>query len=219
MHPSKSCQDLIQAERPGFPAGLRVRAGIDASAVRVRPGRFRSPGSSSRPHPAPHIERGRCFLVPPPPVRHALAHGRDPPSSSQVLLVMKDSARSTPAKKLLEDIGYKGASTAPRATRRDRDLPRARFSREGWCLARVFFPSRGTPGRERAPGESPRARPGPPPPAAAPPTARAGPRGVPIARVRDGPSPEARARPRPPARADRGDRAARQSAGSGGSSG
>ena len=79
MHPSKSCQDLIQAERPGFPAGLRVRAGIDASAVRVRPGRFRSPGSSSsRPHPAPHIERGRCFLVPLPPVRHALAHGRDP---------------------------------------------------------------------------------------------------------------------------------------------
>ena len=197
MHPSKSCQDLIQAERPGFPAGLRVRAGIDASAVRVRPGRFRSPGSSSRTQPPISSEDGVSSFHSPPFDTPSLTVAT-PPSSSQVLVVMKDSARSTPAKKLLEDIGYKGASTA--RARRDAtgDLPRARFSREGWCLARVFCFPRGTPrGRERAPGESPRARPRPTTPAAAPPTARPGPRGVP-SRVRDGPSPGTRARPRPP---------------------
>ena len=49
----------------GVPGGTQGACGDRRE--RRRPGRFRSPGSSSRPHPAPHIERGRCFLVPLPP--------------------------------------------------------------------------------------------------------------------------------------------------------
>lgn len=205
MHPSKSCQDLIQAERPGFPAGLRVRAGIDASAVRVRPGRFRSPGSSSRTQPPISSEDGVSSFHSPPFDTPSLTVAT-PPSSSQVLVVMKDSARSTPAKKLLEDIGYKGASTAPRATRRDRGSSACTFLEGGLVpRSRFLFPSGHPPrARARAGRIAPRAPPAPAPRRRAPDCAPGTPR-RPIARARRSQPGNARApSPPPPARADRG---------------
>ena len=200
----------LPGSHPGRAAG--VPGGTQGACGDRRERRARSPGSVPLPGiviaPAPSPPYRARTVFPrstPPPFDTPSLTVATPPSSSQVLLVMKDSARSTPAKKLLEDIGYKGASTAPRATRRDRGSSACTFLEGGLVpRSRFFFPRGTPPGRERAPGESPRARPRPSPPAAAPPTARAGPRGVP-SRVRDGPSPgSARALAPPPARADRG---------------
>ena len=140
-----------------------------------------------------------------------------PPSSSQVLLVMKDSARSTPAKKLLEDIGYKGASTAPRATRRDRGSSACTFLEGGLVPRSRFFFPRGTPrGASARRANRPARAPGPRPPPPRPrPRAR-----DPAASHRacaTVPAREARA-PSPPPRPGRieGSRGAQLTAGSGG---
>ena len=147
LHPSKSTQDLIQASRPGFPQGLRVR-----SLARFRPRRRVRRAKTGSPRSRFHGFPGSY--------PHAHAKTRTHPNlaptltlaapTTQVLYVMKDTALHAPAKKLLEDIGYKGASWRHRApdpartafpdyhawkTRSPR--PSGRFSPSGGFYARV----------------------------------------------------------------------------------
>lgn len=144
LHPSKSTQDLIQASRPGFPQGLRVR-----SLARFRPRRRVRRAKTGSPRSRFHGFPGSY------PIAHAKTrtHPNLAPTltlaapTMQVLYVMKDTALHAPAKKLLEDIGYKGASWRHRApdpaltvfpdyhawkTRSPR--PSGRFSPSGWVL-------------------------------------------------------------------------------------
>lgn len=196
----------LPGSHPGRAAG--VPGGTQGACGDRRERRARSPGSVPLPGiviaPAPSPPYRARTVFPrstPPPFDTPSLTVATPPSSSQVLLVMKDSARSTPAKKLLEDIGYKGASTAPRATRRDRGSSACTFLEGGLVpRSRFFFPSgHHAPGaRARAGRIAPRA-----PPAPAPDRAPGTPR-RPIARARRSQPGNARAPSPPPPRADRG---------------
>ena len=196
----------LPGSHPGRAAG--VPGGTQGACGDRRERRARSPGSVPLPGiviaPAPSPPYRARTVFPrstPPPFDTPSLTVATPPSSSQVLLVMKDSARSTPAKKLLEDIGYKGASTAPRATRRDRGSSACTFLEGGLVpRSRFFFPSGHHPpgARARAGRIAPRA-----PPAPAPDRAPGTPR-RPIARARRSQPGNARAPSPPPPRADRG---------------
>lgn len=112
LHPSKSTQDLIQASRPGFPQGLRVR-----SLARFRPRRRVRRAKTDRRGP---VSTAFLEVIPPrmgkrAPIPTSLATLTLAAPTTQVLYVMKDTALHAPAKKLLEDIGYKGASSRHRA--------------------------------------------------------------------------------------------------------
>ena len=201
----------LPGSHPGRAAG--VPGGTQGACGDRRERRARSPGSVPLPGiviaPAPSPPYRARTVFPrstPPPFDTPSLTVATPPSSSQVLLVMKDSARSTPAKKLLEDIGYKGASTAPRATRRDRGSSACTFLEGGLVpRSRFFFPSgHHAPGaRARAGRIAPRAPPAPAPRRRAPDRAPGTPR-RPIARARRSQPGNARAPSPPPARADRG---------------
>jgi hypothetical protein len=116
MQHSANAKDLIQASRPGFPQGLKVR--IAGFSPRARA----SPRAMPREGYRPRSRKGnllasliflsfekRCVLRAGPT--------RSLPSPSQVLVVMKDNGSHAAAKKMLSEIGYLGASRAvsPRA--------------------------------------------------------------------------------------------------------
>ena len=175
LHPSKSTQDLIQASRPGFPQGLRVR-----SLARFRPRRRVRRAKTDRRGPV-----STAFLeVIPPRMRKtiptSLATLTLAAPTTQVLYVMKETALHAPAKKLLEDIGYKGASSRHRApdpartsvpdsaSRTRSPRPSGRFSRRGGGFSararhraatepRDGKPPRGPDGTPRVPTRAPRA--------------------------------------------------------------
>ena len=176
LHPSKSTQDLIQASRPGFPQGLRVR-----SLARFRPRRRVRRAKTDRRGPV-----STAFLeVIPPRMRKtiptSLATLTLAAPTTQVLYVMKETALHAPAKKLLEDIGYKGASSRHRApdpartsvpdsaSRTRSPRPSGRFSRRGGggfsararhraaTEPRDGKPPRGPDGTPRVPTRAPRA--------------------------------------------------------------
>ena len=106
MHPSASTQDLIRAIRPKFPEGLKVRR-----TTRIAPRSDAPPVFRAAPERVTYSTSSAAVEISPdrwePPTTTGSDVPRDPPT--QVLVVVRDEARHAPIKKLLQEIGYKGA--------------------------------------------------------------------------------------------------------------
>jgi len=130
MHPSASTQDLIRATRPKFPEGLKVRPKTRiASRAVAPPVSARPPDRGTTVSTSSHSGRERfprhlpCTPSPATPRADAT---RDP--QTQVLVVVKDESRHAPIKKLLQEIGYKGANAHASQPRVDRGQPKRDFT-------------------------------------------------------------------------------------------
>ena len=130
MHPSASTQDLIRATRPKFPEGLKVRPKTRIASRRVAPPvTARPPDRGTTVSTSSHSGRERfprhlpCTPSPATPRADAT---RDP--QTQVLVVVKDESRHAPIKKLLQEIGYKGANAHASQPRVDRGQPKRDFT-------------------------------------------------------------------------------------------
>ena len=130
MHPSASTQDLIRATRPKFPEGLKVRPKTRiASRAVAPPVSARPPDRGTTVSTSSHSGRERfprnlpCTPSPATPTADAT---RDP--QTQVLVVVKDESIHAPIKKLLQEIGYKGANAHASQPRVDRGQPKRDFT-------------------------------------------------------------------------------------------
>ena len=101
-----SCQDLLRASRPGFPEGLKVHHPTNPARMNIPPSVSDGAGVPGR---RKRWERGGLRPLLRPVTGKLLTQKTPAAPPLQVLMVMKDGALRTAAKKVLEEINYKGS--------------------------------------------------------------------------------------------------------------